>query len=287
MLTLDELVASGLSERQVQLRVLRGSLHRQFAGVYLVGHPVPTMEGRFVAAVKTCGPGAALSIHAAGATWGFREWREGAIDISVDRPTRSRQPGIRVHRTTWLERRDLRMRNGILVTSPERTIVDLAAVLSFRELRRAVRQAMSMRLVNLRTLIAVLERAGPRRGVRNLRRILADGYTPTRSELEDIVLDLIVAAGLERPEVNAPLVLDGRRVVPDFRWPEHQIVVEADGAAWHENKVAREDDAERQALLEGHGERVVRITWDQAVAQPSQTQRRLHAAGIPPRVVTQ
>jgi very-short-patch-repair endonuclease len=76
-------------------------------------------------------------------------------------------------------------------------------------------------------------------------------------------------------------VLDGRRVVPDFRWPAQRLVVEADGAAWHEHKLAREDDAERQALLEAHGERVVRVTWKQTISRPSQTLVRLRAAGAP------
>jgi very-short-patch-repair endonuclease len=35
------------------------------------------------------------------------------------------------------------------------------------------------------------------------------------------------------------------------------------------------DDAERQALLEAHGYRVVRVTWAQAIARPAQTLRRI------------
>jgi very-short-patch-repair endonuclease len=57
--------------------------------------------------------------------------------------------------------------------------------------------------------------------------------------------------------------------------------VEADGAAWHQDPIARADDAERQALLEAHGERVVRVTWAQAVGRRAQTLARLKAAGAP------
>jgi hypothetical protein len=46
----------------------------------------------------------------------------------------------------------------------------------------------------------------------------------------------------------------------------------------HDNPVARADDAERQALLKAAGERVVRVTWAQAVGQPAQTIARLRAA---------
>ena len=56
-------------------------------------------------------------------------------------------------------------------------------------------------------------------------------------------------------------------------------VIEADGAAWHDHRLAREDDAIRQALLEAHGERVVRVTWDQAVRHRTQTLARLTAVG--------
>ena len=95
------------------------------------------------------------------------------------------------------------------------------------------------------------------------------------------MLDLVLSGGLAHPEVNAPLILEGRRVVPDFRWPVERLVVEADGAAWHDQSVAREDDAERQALLEAHGERVVRVTWRQAIARRGETLARIRGAGAP------
>jgi len=91
----------------------------------------------------------------------------------------------------------------------------------------------------------------------------------------------MLRGGLAHPDVNVALWLSGRRVVPDFRWPEQRLVVEADGAAWHDNQLAREDDAERQALLEADGERVLRVTWDQVIARPGQTLSRIRAAGAP------
>jgi very-short-patch-repair endonuclease len=180
-----------------------------------------------------------------------------------------------------LEARDFTHHMGIPVTTPARTLLDLASILPYRPLRRAVRQALSLRLVNVTQLNETLGRSGRRRGVRTLRQILATGPAPTRSELEDVVLDLILRGGLAHPDINRPLLIDGRRVIPDFRWPDQRLVVEADGAAWHENALARADDAERQALLEAHGERVVRVTWNQALTQPSKTLARLQSAGAP------
>jgi very-short-patch-repair endonuclease len=189
--------------------------------------------------------------------------------------------GIRVHRTGSLERRDWWIRDGIPLTAPARTILDLAAVLPYRDLRAAVRRAFALEHVSLRQLVEILGGAGRRRGVRNLARIVATGHAPTRSELENVVFDLIGRGGFERPEVNRGIELEGRRVIPDFRWSEQRLVVEADGHTWHDNPISREDDAERQALLEAHGDRVLRVTWEQAVARPAQTIARLRAAGAP------
>jgi hypothetical protein len=132
--------------------------------------------------------------------------------------------------------------------------------------------------VQLGELAQVMARPAPRRGVAKLAQILATGPAPTRTELEDVVLDLILAGGLPHPDVNLPLTFGGREIVPDFRWPDERLVVEADSVTWHDNKLAREDDAERQALLECHGERVVRVTWDDAVSRPGQTLDRLRLA---------
>jgi very-short-patch-repair endonuclease len=114
-----------------------------------------------------------------------------------------------------------------------------------------------------------------------LARIVATGPAPTRSELEDVVLDLMLRGGLRHPDVNVPIRVGGRRVVPDFRWPEQRLVVEADGARFHDGEVARVDDAARQALLELAGERVIRVRWEQAVCRETQTLGRMTAAGAP------
>lgn len=125
------------------------------------------------------------------------------------------------------------------------------------------------------------ERLSPRRGCRALAGIVAGGPAPIRSVLEDMVLELLLGADFVHPDVNKALVIDGRRVLPDFRWPDHRLILEADGAAWHDASLAREDDAERQTLLEDHGERVIRVTWHQAVTRRAETIARIHAAGAP------
>jgi hypothetical protein len=279
VLSADELYECGLSLKEVFVRTRNGHLHPIHRGVYAVGHANLTLEGRFLAAVKACGPTAVLSHVSAAALYELFRWDDRHPEVTVRQTYRAHR-GVRVHRSSMLDVQDVTRHKGIPVTTPARTLVDLATILDHRTLRRAVREAQRT-LVTHRQLLRTVDRLGPRRGVTKLARILATGPAPTRSELEDAVLDLVLAGGLAKPDVNVPLTIDGGRVIPDFRWPEQRLVVEADGAAWHDNRLAREDDAERQALLEAHGERVLRVTWTQAVARRRETLARLRAAGVP------
>jgi hypothetical protein len=281
VLSLDELRQCRLTRTAVGVRVANGRLHPLHAGVYAVGHSNVPLEGRFLAAVKACGLGAVLAHFAAGALWEMVRWDGRDPQVTVQGTTTRVHRGIRVHRTQTLSPEDVVVHRGIPVTAPVRTLLDLASMLEYRQLRRAVRQAQSLGLVTVGEIVEGLNRTGPRRGVRNLARILATGPAPTRSVLEDVVLDLILRGGLARPDVNVPLMIAGRQVIPDFRWPEQRLVIEADGAAWHDHKVAREDDVERQALLEAHGERVMRVTWEQAIARATETLARFRGAGAP------
>jgi hypothetical protein len=283
VLALAELRRCGLADDEVDSRARTGRLHRLHQGVYAVGHLSLTREAVWVAAVKACGERAALSHYSAAAHWGFVEWDDRTPEVTVPGPGSRRHPKIRVHRSKLLTRRDVMIRDGIPVTSPAWTLLDLAAVLPGRPLRRAVREAMAQRRVAIRQLADVVRRAGSRRGAGKLARIIAAGYTPTESVLSDTVLDLILAGGFVRPDVGEPLVIAGRRLVPDFRWPKQRLIVEADGAQWHDHKLAKEDDAERQAILEAHGERLVRVTWNQALTRRHQTLARLATAGAPKR----
>ena len=282
ILTLEELCKCGLSRQAVALRTRTGRLHRIHDGVYAVAHPNISVESCFVAAVKACRPCALLSHFAAAAHRGYVRWDYRTIEVTVPSSRRVRRPGLKVHGSADLDAIDLAHHRGIPITSPARTLLDLASVVDAKRLRRAMNHALAIGDVTLGELADVLVRLGPRRGSRNFAELLAAGPEPTRSELEDVVLALILNGGLLRPDVNVPIWLSGRKVVPDFRWPEQHLVVEADSSAWHDNKLARENDAERQALLEDHGEQVRRVTWDQAVLTPGQTLRRLVNAGAPP-----
>ncbi|HEU4657389.1 MAG TPA: type IV toxin-antitoxin system AbiEi family antitoxin domain-containing protein [Capillimicrobium sp.] len=277
---LDELRACGLTRNAVSNRVRAGWLHPKHRGVYAVGHPELTLRGEFMAAVKACGPGAVLSHVSAAVLHALVDWDDRFPEVTVHGSATRLHRGIRVHRTSDLPAGDRTYRDRIPVTTPVRTLLDLAAVLDSRRLRRAVNQALALRLTTIPDLVHAIEAKPGRRGAARLRAILASA-APTRSILEDVVLGLVLRGGLEPPDVNVPLRLDGRVVIPDLRWPAQRLVVEADSRRWHDNPLARAHDAERQRVLERHGERVVRITWRQAVARPAETLARLRAAGAP------
>jgi len=277
-----ELLGCGLSHQAIATRRRGGRLHRLHRGAYAVGHPNPPWQGRLLAAAKACGPAAVLSHSSAATLWGLLDFDEHRYpEVTVLNGGGGHHPGIRVHRTSTLISRDRSRAQLVPVTAPARTLLDLAAIVDGAALRSLVRRAQGLSRVNLRQLHEVLIRLRPRRGSRRLASVIATGPAPTRTVLEDVVLDLLLSGGFEHPDVNQPLRIGDRRLIPDFRWPCERLIVEADGGAWHDEKVAREDDAERQGLLEAHGERVLRVSWNQAVSQPSETLTRIRAAGAP------
>src|SRR4051812_10422652 len=231
IVTFEEMRACGMTRHEIQTWLRKGQLHEKHRGVYAVGHRTLTTEARFLAATKACGADAALSRYAAIALWDLLEWDGRPIAVSAT--TRRTHPGLRIHRTTRLERA---FHKGIPVTPPLRTLVDVSSMLPFNQLRRAARNAFNQRLVTSKDLATARSPA--------LRRIAAD-LQPTANEFEDLVLDLIREAGFEEPLVNQRL----GRYIPDFRWPHRNLIVEADGAQTHDHALARHDDARRTREL--------------------------------------
>jgi hypothetical protein len=176
------------------------------------------------------------------------------MDVTVPaRGGRARRRGIRVHRAR-LGPDDVTVLDGIPVTTPARTLVDLADVLSRRGLERAFDEAEFLRL-DCTGLRAIRGRTGFGR----LLAVLGEhdaGSTRTRNDLEDLFLEVCAAHGLPRPEVNT--VLHGHEV--DFLWREAGLVVELDGRAAHLTRRAFEEDRLRDAKLTVAGQRVLRVT---------------------------
>lgn len=280
VITRAQLLSAGLGRGAIAHRVSEGRLHRCHRGVYLVGHAPPTPIAASRAAVLACGEGAVLSHRSAAELWELLRATGGDRDVMVvaHNPGRrpGRRPGIRVHRVARLDERELRDVRGLRVTSPARTICDVAAVQPSREVEEAITQARIKRLVRDRDLLAVIERAPGRKGSALVRRLLSDELEAgfTRSEAERRLRGLIRAAGLPAPETNAGLC--GYEV--DVLWRRERLVIEVDGHIFHSHRAAFERDRKRDQVLVAAGYRVIRVTWRQLIDEPLAVIARIAAA---------
>jgi predicted transcriptional regulator of viral defense system len=274
VVSVGQLRALGLDRSAVRRRVLAGHLHPLHRGVYAMGHRALSVCGTYLAAVLAAGPGAVLSHRAAGHLWGLRA---GAAGVTVTIPRHRAGPrNVKVHQSRVLGGADVTEREGIPVTTVARTLLDLAGVVSARDLARAVDTAERHELFDLTAMEGVLSRARGRRGAAALRRAIA-AWQPrhTRSELEDRFAELMARSPLPPPDLN--VLLDGQQSQHeiDAFWPSQGLVVQLDGFAFHRTRRDRERDAATDADLELAGLRVVRLTWEEVTRHADRTVRRL------------
>jgi very-short-patch-repair endonuclease len=279
VVTRAQLLGVGLSRKAIQHRLDKHRLHPIHRGVYLVGHPIPPPLAREMAAVLACGDAAVISHDSAAAMWRIRSQPEGPIHITLSSRTNRSRPGIRLHFTRALGADEVRTHRGIPVTAPIRTLIDLASVLSLRELERAYEAAQVSNLLRPQALRSVLSASRARPGYATIKVLLDHDRAPalTRSEAERRLLDLLRAADLVPDGVNVRV---GRHEV-DFLWHEQRLVVEVDGFAYHANRAAFERDRLRDAELQAAGYRVMRVTWLQIEERPEAVIGRIAQALAP------
>jgi very-short-patch-repair endonuclease/predicted transcriptional regulator of viral defense system len=281
VVTRRQVEALGLTRSAVGRRAAAGRLHRIHRGVYAVGHPVLTRDGRWMASALAAGPGAALSHASAAALWEIRPTAATKTDVSVPRAGgRTKRPGLRVHRVSHLARDELTTHHAIPVTTPARTLLDLASSLPRRALERALDQAEILELFDLRALRRVIDAHRGQRGAGALAAALEEhdaGTTLTRGELEEHFLALCDRRDIARPRVNARVA--GLEV--DFLFAARGVVVEVDGYRFHRTRKAFERDRERDALLAAAGHRVLRFSYDQVTSRPESVAAALTMWVIP------
>lgn len=257
----QQLRGQGLSPSAICDRLAAGRLHRIHRGVYAVGHPSLSNQGRWMGAVLACGPDAVLSHRSAAELWQMLPigTRGGADDPPIVHVTilgeGKHRGGIRVHRSRTLSPGDSTLRRGIPVTKPARTLEDLRRSFPRPVFAAALRQAEYLRLPIGHDLVA----------------------DHTRSELEARFLALVRLRRFPRPEVNARV----DRFVVDFLWRLERLIVEVDGWESHGTRSAFEDDRARDARLRLLGFDVLRFTWrqleDDAPAVAKTIRALLHA----------
>jgi len=267
-----QLLRAGLSRSAITRRLHAARLHRLYRGVYSLVPPAALApEGRWLAAVLASGSGAALSHRSAGVLWEILDHEGLQVEVTVPVGRAQRVRGLHLHRSRTLVP-NVSTRRGIPVTTLERTLADLADVVSVAQLRRAAQQAEFKR-ATLGPAGDPWRHANGRRGAPMLRTLplLRARVGMTWSELERRMLRLCRIVGLPPPESNQRIA--GERV--DFVWRDARLVVETDGGQAHLTANAFENDRRRDVELMVAGWRVARFTWAAIQDDPDRVADRL------------
>ena len=268
--TRRQLLDAGLGARAITYRLQAGDLIAVHTGIYALGHAPQAFADRAYAAVLACGRSAFLSHGSAASLWGIYDRWWTPFEVIVE--TARRRPGIRVHRAA-LAKEDVRRHLGIRVTSPARTVFDIAPRLTDKALTRAVNELRIKRLLKLEQLAELTTRLPRHRGASRVKPLVETSRGPTRSELEDAFVAFTERFGLPRPEMNARVA--GYEVDALFR--EQRVIVELDGYEFHGTRQAFEKDRERDATTLAAGYRTVRITWERLTQAAEKEAERLWA----------
>ena len=272
LLTREQLLAAGLTRRQIDVLIADGHLLRVHVGVYAVGVIRAEPVVRRMAAVLATG--GVVSHVSAAEHWGILMPRGGPVHVT--RATRGEpRAGIAVHESV-LAADEVTTRFGVRCTSLVRTLIDLAGVLRPQELARAFDQAQVLH--HLRPLVlaeALLARPG-RRGARRLQLLLADAVDPGEidSLFELLFLRFCRDWGFGRPETQVEFGI----WTADFLFRDVGVVVETDSRRWHATAARRARDARKTAYLGSLGLFVLRVTWQELRDDPAGLAERIRGA---------
>ena len=272
VVTRRQLLDAGVSDAEIGARLRTGGLLREHPGVYRVGHRAPSVEAGYLAAVLACGAGALLSGRAAAHLLGLTRGPAPAPEVNA--PTQRRVAGVRTTRSRGLASCDGTIWRAIPVTTVERTLVDLAAVLEVGELARACHEAGVRHDTTPMDVEAVLARRPSSPGAAKLRRILHGDVRVTLSRLESAFLARLREAGLPLPITNRPA--GGRRV--DCRWANQRLTVELDGYRYHRSRHAWELDRRREREARARGDDFRRYTYADVFERPQPMLAELRSA---------
>jgi very-short-patch-repair endonuclease len=260
--TRAELLDAGVTKAQIEARLASGALLPEYRGVYRVGHRAPSIEARYMAAVKAAGRGALLAGGAAAHLLGILKGGPPKPTVITPKPRRVR--GLRTRVRRGLGKRDGTIVLGIPVTTVPVTVIDLAPELSVQDLARACHEAGIRYGTTPRQVEAVLARRPNSPGAAKVRAVLRGEVRVTRSELERRFLALLADQGLPLPDTNRPA--GGRRI--DCRWPELRLTVELDSYRYHSSRHAWEQDRRREREAHARGDQIRRYTYDDVLDDP-------------------
>lgn len=274
--------AAGLADSTLYQRVAAGRYLRRQPGVFAFAAAPDSRPARYMAAVlavATPDDPAVLSHISAADQWGFGVGPDQVIHVVSETHHPGRLHGVKPHRTEALPDHHRTTRNGIPVTSPERTLCELASCVGYAALREAVANAMRRNLATAPGLAATMFELGRIRGKRKLRTILAE-LSPlerdAREGLESLFLRVMTAGGLPPSAMNHPTrdVEGKRRLLDAVYLPEdyhlvEPVWIELDSETYHSAPLDVIDDRRREDLLVAAGwPRPERYTWTDVFERP-------------------
>ena len=259
-----QLLARGWTRKAIRHRAMAAGWSVVHPGVYALTQAPLTQLQRWIAAALTA-PETYLSHQSAAGCWGFHR-----ADSAVETVTRvgsggpRRFGGVLVRRSLELDGATT-LRHGIPITTPARTLIDIAAALPTHLVGRAFRESLRLKVLTTGDLVRELARHRGRRGSRALwdlaERYSSLPYGRTRSNAEARALEVLHDAGVASPKVNVRIA--GEEA--DLVWPTSRVIIEIDGPQYHQ---FRDEDRRKQRLWESAGYTVKRLGSDELYANP-------------------
>ena len=275
----------GVTYSTVSRRVITGAWERAGPGVYRMAGAPRTWQARAHGAVLAAGPDALASHRTAAHLWGLRGFpAPGRIEVTVPRHrwTGTQRSGVVVHESLAYDLAQATTRQGIPVTGPARTLIDLAAVVDDFELLRALDEIRRLSLASWPDLweAFLLHARRGRPGIVRAREVLRrrDGRRVPETELARLFMTLLDDAGLPEPLAEHWVRGDRWRYRLDLAYPSLLLGIELDGKEGHLNEVAFEADPVRDNRLRLAGWTVLHYTWRRFVDAPTEVVEEVRTA---------
>ncbi|GAA4608022.1 hypothetical protein GCM10023195_31030 [Actinoallomurus liliacearum] len=282
-------LAAGYGTRAIRDRLAAGSWLARRRGVYVTralwdASDVIDRHAIDVAAaiLSFRRPDAVASHRSAARIHGIETLKPPPDVVTLTRPAeapgRGKHRGIRVERAT-LPRDHLRSERGIPLTTPARTVVDLARTLPFREGVVVADSALFLRRTGREALIRVVEDCARWPGIERARAVVDFAHPRARSPLESITRVMFAEQGLPPPEVGVLVGEDDEIFTEvDFLWPDRRTIAETDGLVKYTSPERLRTEKLKQERLEELGFTVVRLTWRQITERPEESAARVRRA---------
>lgn len=274
-ITRAQLISAGLGDGAVRRLVSDGVLERAAPGVYVVGGSPDSWHRRLAVELHRAGPLSVVSHRSAAALFRMDRFRPGHLDLAGPWASARTGNGVDLHRSCDLPARDRTVIDGLPVTTPTRTLIDMSRYVGPARLGSMIDDAVRRRLSSYEELAArhaELARSG-RNGIRTVAAALADrptGAPVPGSPFESIIRRLLIDSGVAVPLLQHPVVCDDITYLLDLAWPALLVAVECDGFRFHRTQEQLEWDDRRRTELGRRGWLVHHVTWRQYRRDPDE-----------------